>query len=120
MIWLDHLIFGNGFGMKSPHFDDRFYWLVDTKKDRTSGKGALYTFIGGLGAQLTSRQWFHPRPGEERRLIGRRFRPSNSSRRWLRVEISWAMVLPSGIDEANAAIHALKADLDSTLMEPGW
>ncbi len=54
---LDHQIFGNVHGMKSPYWDNRFYWL----------NGRLYTWIGGLGAQLQSQQWFHPKPGETRR-----------------------------------------------------
>src|SRR3546814_6094408 len=58
---LDHLIFGNGHGMKSPYFDNRFYWL----------SGELYTWIGGLGAQLRSIQWRHPKPGEVRHLCRR-------------------------------------------------
>lgn len=60
ILWLDHLIFGNGYGLRSPYFDNRYYWL----------SGQLYTWSGWLGAQLQSFQWFHPKPGEERRLGG--------------------------------------------------
>jgi hypothetical protein len=103
IMWLDHLIFGNGYGLGSPYFDQRFYWL----------SGQLYTWIGGFGAQLQSFQWVHPKPGERRMLAAREFVAFNSSRRWLRVSVSWSMVgLPHGIDEANAAIRGLKRDLE--------
>lgn len=119
MLWLDHKIFGNGFGMKSPYHDNRFYWLVDTYGRERSGKnGALYTYSAGFGAQLRSFQWRHPKPGERRHLIGRDFKPFHSSRRWFRVEVAWATSLPKDIDAANAALRQLKADLDSTLLEP--
>lgn len=118
MLWLDFLTFGHGRGLAQPYFDGRFYWLVDTSQGRQAGNGALYTFLYGFGAQLVSRQWFHPRPGETRTLVGRKFRPFNSSRRWLRVEVSWATNLPPGIDEANAAIRDLQDDLHDTLMDP--
>lgn len=110
---LDHRIFGNGFGMASPYHDARYYWLVDTyQRDRDGRHGQLYQWLGGLGAQLTSRQWAHPKPGERRELAGREFVPFISTRRWLRVEVSWAMPrLPDKLDEANAAIAALKNDL---------
>lgn len=121
MLWLDHIIFGNGYGMKSPYCDNRFYWLVDTTAGRKGGPGALYTFIGGHGAQLASRQWTHPQPGETRTLMGRKFRAFNSTRRGPRVDVSWAMAgMPHAINDANAAIDRLKRDLDSTLMEPTY
>jgi hypothetical protein len=101
-LWLDFLIFGNGYGLAAPYHDQRFFWL----------SGDLYTWIGGHGAQLRSRQWFHPRPGERRRLIGRDFEPFTSSRRWLRVEISWRMVgFPRDIIEASAAIRSLEREI---------
>lgn len=115
---LDWWIFGNGWGMKSPYCDDRFYWLVDTSKGREIGKGAFYRATYGFGAQLQSIQWTHPKPGETRRLCGRNFRPFQSHRRWGRVEVSWAMKLPAGIDEANGALRHLEIDLNSTLLEP--
>ena len=119
MIWLDHLIFGNGRGLMSPYFDNRFYWLVDTMRGRKTGRGRLYTFSHGFGAQLHSKEWRHPKAGTRRRLIGRDFVIFQSSRRWLRVDVSWAMVgMPRPIDEANEAIRRLSADLNSTLMEP--
>lgn len=118
MLWLDFLTFGSGFGLSQPYFDGRFYWLVDTSKGRNAGRGALYTFLGGHGAQLTSRQWLHPKPGETRKLIGREFRPFNSSRRWLRVEVSWATPLPKDISAANAAIREIEGNLHHALMDP--
>src|SRR3546814_19781892 len=94
---LDHLIFGNGHGMKSPYFDNRFYWL----------SGELYTWIGGLGAQLRSIQWRHPKPGEVRHLCRRDFRPFSSARHYGRVEVTWAMSLPKDLDEANEEVRRL-------------
>jgi hypothetical protein len=109
---LDHAIFGNGNGMKSPLNDDRFYWLHDENRIRPREHGQLYTFMHGLGAQLHSYQWTHPRPGERRRLAGREFIAFHSRRRWCRVEVAWAMVgLPRDLDEAHAAVRALEADL---------
>lgn len=99
---IDHWIFGNGHGLGSPYFDARFYWL----------SGEIYHFSPGFGAQLTSFQWTHPNAGEERTLAGRKFRPLHSSRTWGRVRIAWAMQgLPRDIDEKNAALRALEADL---------
>lgn len=116
IFWLDHRIFGNGHGLGSPYFDARFYWL----------SGKLYTWIGGFGAQLQSLQWMHPRPGEERVLCGRRFRPFNSRRQFLwlwrgkifaiptpigRVSVSWACNLPDNIDAANAELRKLRSEI---------
>jgi len=120
-LWLDHKIFGNGFGLGSPFFDQRYYWLVDTSNGRQKGRGTLYTFMGGFGAQLHSRQWRHPKPGERRRLAGREFVAFRSSRRWLRVEVAWSMAdapSTSNIDDLNAAIRSLKKDLDSGVTRP--
>lgn len=121
ILWLDHKIFGNGKGMKSPFFDDRFYWLVDTYRLGRSRRahGELYTFMSGLGAQLHSYQWTHPLAGETRQLIGREFRPLHSRRKHGRVEIAWAMtMLPRDLDGRHAAIRALQDDLNSVSMEP--
>lgn len=102
ILWLDHLIFGNGWGMRSPYFDNQFYWL----------NGELYTFNGWLGAQLRSVQWTHPRADERRRLCGRDFKPFSSQRRWLRVEVYWAWVdLPRDLNEANAELRQLRKEL---------
>jgi hypothetical protein len=110
---LDHLIFGNGYGMASPFCDARYYWLVDTHHQKRSGRnGELYQYGAGFGAQLRSRQWTHPRAGERRRLAGREFVVFHSTRRWFRVEVAWSMVgLPRAIDEANAALRELERDL---------
>jgi hypothetical protein len=103
MLELDHIIFGNGFGMRSPYFDNRFYWL----------SGRLYTWVGGLGAQLQSHQWTHPKAGERRTLAGREFVIFSSSRRWCRVECAWALVgLPKDINAANAEIRELRKALN--------
>jgi hypothetical protein len=101
MLWLDHLIFGNGYGLKSPYFDSRFYWL----------SGRLYTWIGGFGAQLQSFQWRHPKAGESRKLCGLEFRPFHSERRWLRVRVAWATKLPADLNEANQFLRRLERDL---------
>lgn len=113
MLWLDHLIFGNGRGMASPYFDQRLYWLVDTSSgDRKGRNGTLYSFLGGFGAQLYSRQWIHPNAGERRLLAGRTFAPFRSTRRWLRVEVAWTLIdLPKDIDMANAQLRELEASL---------
>lgn len=104
IIKIDHLIFGNGYGIKSPHYDNVFYWL----------SGELYTFSYGFGAQLHSCQWTHPKPGERRTLIGREFVAFNSYRRRARVHVSWSMTrMPSDIDGMHAAIRNLKADLQA-------
>lgn len=118
-LWLDHKIFGNGFGLKSPYFDNKFYWL----------SGQLYTWIGGFGAQLQSIEWFNPRPYERRELLGRQFRPFNGSRQrlWINRDgfvpiplpiskscISWSMTsFPSDIDKANEVLRELKKELDN-------
>lgn len=92
MIWLDWKLFGNGHGMASPFWDDTFYWLVDTLRcDRGHGKGRFYRTFGGLGAQLSSVEWFTPRPGTRRRLFGREFVIFNTRRNWLRVYCCWAL-----------------------------
>lgn len=101
MLWLDHLLFGNGHGLRSPYFDNRFYWL----------SGRLYTWIGGFGAQLQSVQWAHPKPGEERKLAGRIYRPFHSSRSGPRVRVSWATRLPDDINAANALLQDIKRTL---------
>lgn len=117
IVWLDHKIFGNGYGLRSPYFDDRFYWL----------SGEFYTWSGGLGAQLQSFQWRHPRAGEERELCGHKFRPFYSERRfmWLwrshvfgfplpvaRVRVSWCTHLPDKLDEANETLRQLRRELN--------
>jgi hypothetical protein len=104
-LWLDHKIFGNGYGMATPYFDGKFYWL----------SGELYTFMAGFGAQLHSYQWRHPKPGESRRLCGRDFRPFHSTRRGVRVEVAWATHLPEDIDAKNAALRDLERDLGKTI-----
>lgn len=101
---LDHLIFGNGRGLKSPSRDEIFYCL----------DGDLYTFSHGFGAQLKSFQWTHPKPGERRVLAGREFVVFDSYRRCGRVNVSWTMIrMPLDIDGMNAAIRELHEDLKS-------
>lgn len=121
LLWLDHKIFGNGYGLSSPICDNRFFWL----------DGEMYTFMGGHGAQLHSIQWKHPRAGEERKLFGYKFRPLHSNRYFLwlfrdtifpiptpicRVMVAWSRVdLPSDIDAANAALRQMQSEVgDST------
>lgn len=118
IMWLDHQLFGNGYGLASPYFDTRYYWLVDTSNGREKGRGELYHFMSGFGAQLESFQWRHPLPGETRRLCGREFVVFLSSREFLRVRVSWAMKhAPSDVGEKLTAIRALERDLNSALME---
>lgn len=104
IVWLDHRIFGNGRGLKSPHFDDVFYWL----------SGDIYTWVGGLGAQLSSIQWRQPELREERILCGRKFVPFTSYRRWGRVMVSWACTeLSPDLSIAAEQIKHLKRDLNA-------
>lgn len=104
IVWLDQKIFGGGYGLRSPFCDDRYYWLGGKR-------GELYTFIGGLGAQLQSFQWTHPKPGEERHLSGHTFRVFGSERSWLRVRVAWAATdLPRGA-EALDSIRKLETEL---------
>lgn len=79
--WLDWKLFGNGYGMASPHCDDVFYWL----------SGRFYRWIGGLGSQIESIEWRAPEAGERRKLFGHSFRPFKTDRRWLRVRVSWEL-----------------------------
>jgi hypothetical protein len=116
IMWLDHKIFGSGRGMRSPFYDDQFYWLADDLKPRGRGNGELYTYMGGLGAQLHSVQWTTPKPGERRRLCNRDFVPFNVSRRWGRVMVAWAWTqLPDELDAAHAALRVLRDELGRVL-----
>ena len=112
-LWLDHLIFGNGHGMASPYFDNRFFWLVDTlRKDRSGRNGRLYNWIGGLGAQLTSWEWTAPKAGTRRRLAGREFKIFSTERHGLRVECSWCLArLSENLDAANSEIRDTEREL---------
>lgn len=113
---LDFWLFGNGHGLAQPYFDGRFFWLVDTAEGREAGRGRLYKFFGGHGAQLRSIEWFMPHPGERRRLAGETFTVFQAHRKGPRVEVSWSMRLPDGIDAANAKIRALEHRLCHGLM----
>lgn len=102
IVWLDQKLFGNGHGMKSPYWDDRYYWL----------HGEFYQWIGGFGAQLQSFQWTVPHPGERRIICGRVFKPFSHSRKWGRVRVSWAWEdLPKALDEANNELRLLEREL---------
>lgn len=102
LVWLDQKLFGNGHGMKSPYWDDRYYWL----------KGEFYQWTGWHGAQLQSFQWTVPSPGERRVLCGRVFKPFSHTRKWGRVRVSWAWEdLPKGIDAANRELRILEGEL---------
>lgn len=122
MLWLDHKIFGNGYGFGSPYCNNCFYWVNDTlrsPRQRKVGRGGeLYTFMHGFGAQLHSIQWRTPKPGERRMLVGREFRPFSVSRRWFRVMVSWSTHLPESIDAANAELDAIRHDLQKGVTFP--
>lgn len=113
---LDLWLFGNGRGLAQPYFDGRFFWLVDTAQDRANGQGRLYTFTGGLGAQLRSFEWRMPLPGERRRLAGEWFTVFGALRRGPRVDVAWAMHLPDGLDAAHAKIRALEHRIGRTVI----
>lgn len=107
--WLDWKLFGNGYGMASPYFDDVFYYLVDTyRQERGSQRGRFYRTFGGLGAQLQSYEWRMPRPGTRRRLFGREFIIFIARRRGPRVECSWALV--GGVKDFDE-VRELKSEL---------
>ena len=107
-IWLDMLIFGSGFGLGAPYWDQRFYWLCDGRAQRSR----FYTWIGGYGAQLQSFAWRHPKAGTEIEIAGERLRIFSSHRRWIRVRCSWALVrLPHGLDEQRSAIDRFQKRL---------
>lgn len=120
MLWLDHLIFGNGHGLASPYFDARFYWL----------SGHLYTWQGWLGSQLQSCQWTHPKAGERRTIRGVQFVPFQSDRRFLwlwksrwfgfplpisRVRVAWSTKLPANLDETHAFLRKFKEEIGDPL-----
>ncbi|WP_306049148.1 hypothetical protein [Oceaniradius stylonematis] len=113
---LDFWIFGNGRGLGAPYNAQTFYWLPYKVEGSNKRRGAFYTFTHGFGAQLHSRQWRHPNPGERRTIKGRVFKPFQSHRRWFRVEVSWCTNLPADIDEANGAIRQIKADLNDSMI----
>lgn len=112
ILWLDHKIFGNGHGLGAPFWDQRYYWL--TRDDHK--RGELYTYSHGFGAQLHSIQWTHPKAGERRRLNGHEFKVFSSSRRWLRVMVSWSLVhLPRDIDGAHEMMRKLDTELANNM-----
>lgn len=120
---LDHWLFGSGWGMKSPYCDDRYYWLVDTsQKERSGRNGQLYTFSAGFGAQLTSYQWTHPKPGERRRLCNYDFVAFNSHRCGPRVSVSWAATEMDRLDlnQQRRFLDNLRDDLNSVLIERNY
>lgn len=114
---LDHLLFGNGWGLASPLNDATYHWLVDTSAGNRDGRnGRLYSFTGGLGAQLRSIEWFAPPAGTRRILAGREFKVFQTSRRGLRVDVAWAMTpMPPGLDAMHAEIAKLR-----DLLEKPW
>ena len=104
-LWLAFKLFGNGWGLAAPGHDETFYWL----------SGEFYRFLYGFGAQLKSFEWFMPKPGTRRTIAGRDFVVFLASRRWLLVDVSWAMpsVPAHDLDGAHTIIRALKHDLDT-------
>lgn len=99
MLWLDHLLFGNGRGMKSPHADSLFYWL----------DGRFYGWSGWFGCQLQSFEWRRMPAGTRRRLVDRDFVVVATQRRWLRVRTTWSMTGNPTSEE----IRSLRSDLNA-------
>ena len=98
-LWLDMLSFGDGHGMAAPYAEQNFYWM----------SGRMYRASPGLGAQLYSTQWTHPKAGERCWLRGYEFvvfRSSRSPRFPFRVEVAWSL-----IDKPGVTIAGLLADL---------
>ena len=107
IVWLDHLAFGNGHGMKSPFSNNMFYWL----------SGDMYTFFAGYGAQFTSWRWFFPDENEKVVLeIGDStytLVPFSSRRNWLRVIVTWrCLEMPDNFLEQGFFLTKLKNELD--------
>lgn len=98
---LDFRIFGNGHGFGAPYWDQTFYWL----------SGEFYTYMAGLGAQLHSVQWTHPKAHEVRRLCGVDFRPFSSRSKWGRVMVAWSTKLPDDLTAANEWLRQFRAHL---------
>jgi hypothetical protein len=107
---LDWFLFGNGYGMASPYFDDCFYWLKDMSGgNRKKAKGRFYRLSNGYGVQLTSYEWFKPSPGTERILAGKRFVVFQAGRRGVRVEVSWGhKPSPKSHDDIAAIAQAVR------------
>lgn len=99
---------GDGYGLASPHFDDQFFWLHDMSGGQR-GPGAWYTWMGGLGAQLTSWEFRAPKAGTTRKLFGHTFRVfQNPVRRFLTVRISWATdLVPDNMER----VREIKSEL---------
>lgn len=114
-------VFGSGYGMAAPFWNQTFYWLVDTlRTERSAKNGRFYTFMGGLGAQLHSFEWRMPEPGTRRKLAGMEFEVFNVSRgRWgVMWSVAWALVgFPRNIDEANAKIREIEKNLSSSMTD---
>lgn len=111
MIRLDWMLFGNGFGMKSPFFDDTFFWLNDLNfpRNRKGRHGNFYRWSGGFGAQLHSIEWRMPKPGTRRYLFGHEFVVFSARRKFIRVECSWALATSKSITEET--LSGLKKEL---------
>lgn len=109
MLTIDHWIFGNGFGLGSPFFDARYYWLVDEyHKPRDGKNGQLYTWTG-----LCCFQWTRPNINERRLLAGHTFQVCYSDRRWGRVQVYWSLTdMPRDVDLCDALVETVKKDLD--------
>lgn len=105
-MFLDWFLFGNGHGMGSPFFDDVFYWLKDLSRfSRGKAPGNFYRWSFGFGAQMHSYEWFAPPAGTRRKLFGHEFVVFQVKRRWVRVEVSWALARPPETAEAIREIH---------------
>ncbi len=87
-MWLTFKIFGSGYGLGAPFWEQSFYWIPE---NGPGGRGRFYTWIGGFGAQLSSFEWLSPRAGTRRHLLGKEFVIFQTSRRGLLVSCSWAV-----------------------------
>lgn len=104
MLWLDHLIFGDGYGLRSPSCDDVYYWVG----------GKLIVWSGGYGSQLNTFQWFKPNVEDRIKVCGYEMRPflSQRGRFPLRWRVSWCFVShPDKSSEHNAQITDLRNKL---------
>ena len=84
--------------------------MIDKVFFRINGK--LYSWIGGLGAQLESTEWFRVSAGTERELLGETFRVFRTDREGMKYRTTWSLVnLPQNIDKAHEKLRWLKDQL---------
>lgn len=107
ILWFVFKRFGNGWGVASPYFDDKFYWLSSCRGKKSASN--WYKWAGGFGAQLESFEWKTPPAGSKRVLFGREFRLFSVDRRFPITRCAWALVGGCNTPEE---LNALKRELN--------